>query len=258
MLQSGIHDVMHFLGTSKLEWACLLTDVQRAIRKYYNPTMMLTFDCASPFLATANGQIYIQNETPDRGKWTYRMVPSVDELKYASDTRGFRDAVLADGIFKNFEDSPLTDGLLVNDVCTYAVGDTNKIGTIKVLKGEVDLDKEGQSFARRRLVTQLYVAETQQAGIALVMLFRWVITYGVILTLYKKLIDSMTLVLYLRCLYKSKFDRVLFRDVMEEIFSKTTKEESLAIIEKYYKVLDGYSRHTWRYWKEDCKCSYTL
>ena len=58
MLQSGIHDVMHFLGTSKLEWACLLTDVQRAIRKHYNPTMMLTFDCASPFLATANGQVF--------------------------------------------------------------------------------------------------------------------------------------------------------------------------------------------------------
>ncbi len=66
LLQSGIHDVMHFLGTSKLEWACLLTDVQRAIRKYYNPTMMLTFDCASPFLATANGQVYTSVETPDR------------------------------------------------------------------------------------------------------------------------------------------------------------------------------------------------
>ena len=70
----------------------MLTDVQRAIRKYYNPTMMLTFDCASPFLATANGQVYTSDETPDRGKWTYRMVPSVDELKYATDTRTFKDA----------------------------------------------------------------------------------------------------------------------------------------------------------------------
>jgi hypothetical protein len=143
LLQSGIHDVMHFLGTSKLEWATLLTDVQRAVRKHYNPTFMITFDCASPFLATANGQIYTSNETPEKGKWTYRMVPSVDELKYASDTRGFKDAVLQDGIFKKFEDSPLTDGLLVNDICTYAVGDTNKIGTIKVTKGGVDLDKAG-------------------------------------------------------------------------------------------------------------------
>jgi truncated hemoglobin YjbI len=36
-------------------------------------------------------------------------------------------------------------------------------------------------------------------------------------------------------LVDEKFDRVLFRDVMEEIFSKTTKEESLATIEKYTK-----------------------
>ena len=47
-------------------------------------------------LATANGQIYIQNETPDRGsKWTYRMVPSVDDKKYATDNRTFKDAVIA-------------------------------------------------------------------------------------------------------------------------------------------------------------------
>ena len=144
LLQSGIHDVMHFLGTSKLEWATLLTDVQRAVRKHYNPTFMVTFDCASPFLATANGQIYTSNETPDKGKWTYRMVPSVDELKYATDTRTFKDATLQDGIFKTFEDSPLSDGLLVNDICTYAKGDRNKIGTPKVSAGEVELDKNDE------------------------------------------------------------------------------------------------------------------
>ena len=53
LLEKGVHDVMHFLGTSKLEWAVLLTDVQRAIRKYHNPNFMITFDCASPFLASA-------------------------------------------------------------------------------------------------------------------------------------------------------------------------------------------------------------
>ena len=53
LLEKGIHDVMHFLGTSKLEWATLLTDVQRAVRKYHNENFTITFDCASPFLATA-------------------------------------------------------------------------------------------------------------------------------------------------------------------------------------------------------------
>jgi uncharacterized protein (DUF608 family) len=53
---------MHFLGTSKLEWATLLTDVQRAVRKYHNPNFTISFDCASPFLATANGMIYYRGE----------------------------------------------------------------------------------------------------------------------------------------------------------------------------------------------------
>ena len=48
LLEKGVHDVMH-LGTSKLEWAVLLTDIQRAVRKYHNENFMITFDCASPF-----------------------------------------------------------------------------------------------------------------------------------------------------------------------------------------------------------------
>ena len=234
MLQSGIHDVMHFLGTSKLEWACLLTDVQRAIRKHYNPTMMLTFDCASPFLATANGQIYIQNETPDRGKWTYRMVPSVDELKYASDTRGFKDAVLADGIFKNFEDSPVTDGLLINDVCTYAVGDTNKIGTIKVLKGDVDLDKEGNPLLDADGNTTVRGRDSTSWDS-----FSYAIQMGHNVWSHINAVQEANRQydagVIPKMLVQEQFDRVLFRDVMEEIFSADSKEASLALIDKYSK-----------------------
>jgi hypothetical protein len=122
LLEKGQHDWMHFLGTSKLEWATLLTDIQRAVRKYHNENFTISFDCASPFLATANGQIYIQTETPDRKKWVYRMVPSADDKKYATDTRLFQDAVIQDGIFKNFATSPLMDGVLMKDVCIYGAG----------------------------------------------------------------------------------------------------------------------------------------
>lgn len=128
LLETGQHDWMHFLGTSKLEWACLLTDIQRAVRKYHNPNFTISFDCASPFLATANGQIYIQTETEDRSKWVYRMVPSADDKKYASDTRLFKDAVIQDNIFDNFESSPLIDQVQMKDICIYAPGDLNKIG----------------------------------------------------------------------------------------------------------------------------------
>ena len=70
LLQEGIHDWMHFLGTSKLEWALLLTDIQRAVRKYVNPNFTISFDCASPFLATANGQVYHAIDLPHEGKWS--------------------------------------------------------------------------------------------------------------------------------------------------------------------------------------------
>ena len=234
LLKQGLHDVMHFLGTSKLEWATLLTDVQRAVRKYYNPNFMITFDCASPFLATANGQIYIQNETPDRSKWTYRMVPSVDELKYATDTRGFRDAVLQDGIFENFEDSPLTDGLLINDICTYAPGDTNKIGGIKVSKGGVELDKEGNPVLDEKSNPVIRKRDSTSWDS-----FSYAIQMGHNVWSHINAVQEANRQydagVIPKMLVQEQFDRILFRDVMEEIFSKTSKEESLEVIEKYSK-----------------------
>ena len=122
LLEEGLHDWMHFLGTSKLEWACLLTDIQRAVRRYHNPNFTVSFDCASPFLASANGQIYIQTEIENKSKWTYRMVPSVDDKKYATDTRRFRDAVLQDNLFKAFTESPISQRCTIKDICIYKDG----------------------------------------------------------------------------------------------------------------------------------------
>jgi hypothetical protein len=185
-------------------------------------------------LATANGQVYTSNETPDRGKWTYRMLPSVDELKYATDTRTFKDATTQDGIFKVFEDSPLTDGLLVNDICTYAKGDRNKIGVPKVSAGEVELDKNdnpvldpsGNQIVRKKDSTSwdsfsyaIQMGHNVWTHVNAVQEANRQYDAGVI--------PSM--------LVQEKFDRITFRDVVEEIFSKTTKEESLEVIDKYSK-----------------------
>jgi hypothetical protein len=128
LLQKGQHDWMHFLGTSKLEWATLLTDIQRAVRKYHNENFTISFDCASPFLATANGQIYINTETEHNEKWVYRMQASADDKKYATDTRLFKDAVIQDKIFDKFESSPIIDQVAIKDICIYAPGDLNKNG----------------------------------------------------------------------------------------------------------------------------------
>ena len=128
LLQQGLHDWMHFLGTSKLEWAVLLTDIQRAVRRYANPDFTISFDCASPFLATANGQLYHNIVTENRGKWSYQMSPTADNKKYSTDSRLFGDAVRQDKIHSAFEDSPISTRLKISDICHYAPGMLNKIG----------------------------------------------------------------------------------------------------------------------------------
>jgi hypothetical protein len=122
LLQEGVHDWMHFLGTSKLEWAVLLTVIQRAIRKYVNPAFTISFDCASPFLATANGQVYYENVFPHDDKWSYRMAPSADDKRYATDTRPWAQGVVADGIYDNWQDSPVSKMLTMRDICIYKPG----------------------------------------------------------------------------------------------------------------------------------------
>jgi hypothetical protein len=122
LLQEGVHDWMHFLGTSKLEWAVLLTVIQRAVRKYVNPAFTISFDCASPFLATANGQVYYENVFPHDDKWSYRMAPSADDKRYATDTRPWSQGVVADGIYPRWQNSPVSDLLTMQDICIYKPG----------------------------------------------------------------------------------------------------------------------------------------
>jgi hypothetical protein len=195
---------MHFLGTSKLEWATLLTDVQRAVRKHHNENFTITFDCASPFLATANGQIYIQNETEDRKKWTYRMVPSVDDKKYASDNRLFRTATLQDGIFKNFEDSPITSELKVSDVCIYPPGAVNKIGKV----GKTSWDSFSYAIQMGHNVWS-HVNAVQEAN--------------------RRYDNGFVPAM----LVQERFDRVFFRDIVEEIFATDDKEKALELVDEH-------------------------
>jgi hypothetical protein len=193
---------MHFLGTSKLEWACLLTDIQRAVRKYVNPAFTISFDCASPFLASANGQIYIQTEIEDRSKWVYRMVPSVDDKKYAKDTRKFSDAVLQDGRFSNFTDSPVSNRIQINDVCYYAPGMLNKIGK----EGRTSWDSFSYAIQMGHNVWS-HINSVQEAN-----------------RQYDQGVTPKMLV-------QETFERVYFKDVVDSIFAAKTRAEAEQIIE---------------------------
>jgi hypothetical protein len=128
LLEKGTHDWMHFLGTSKLEWATLLTDLQRSIRKYHNENFTISFDCASPFMANAKGLVYDQLRIEHEAKWTYSMASGIDDKKYATDTRLYGDVARDDNIIPKFTDSHISKHMMVKDICYYKPGDVNLIG----------------------------------------------------------------------------------------------------------------------------------
>jgi hypothetical protein len=206
LLEQGQHDWMHFLGTSKLEWAVLLTDIQRAVRKYHNPNFTISFDCASPFLATANGQIYINTETEDRTKWVYRMQASADDKKYATDSRLFKDAVLQDGIFEKFESSPIIDQLEMKDICIYAPGDLNKNGK----EGKTSWDSFSYALMMGHNVW-MHLNAVQEAN------------------------RQYDLGKLPAMLVDERFDRVYYKDLVDTIFACDNRDDANAIIEYYSK-----------------------
>ena len=204
LLEKGVHDFMHFLGTSKLEWATLLTDIQRAVRKYHNENFTITFDCASPFLATANGQIYCELETKDRTKWVYRMVPSIDDKALSTDTTPFGQAFVREGKHGSFKDSPITQGLQAKDVCIYGPGDLNKIGK----EGKTSWDSFSYAIQMGHNVWS-HINAVQEAN---------------------RQYDTGTIP---AMLVDESFDRLFFRDVVEAIFATSNRDEAEAVIEEF-------------------------
>jgi hypothetical protein len=115
LLEKGERDLIHVLGTSKLEWACMLTAIKRKMQQHVNSNLEITFDCASPFLATAYGQVYTQHvHRSDR--FSYIMDKAVDDKRLANSNIPFPWA------------SPIGERLTMGDLCYYAPGDLNKLG----------------------------------------------------------------------------------------------------------------------------------
>jgi len=204
LLKEGVHDWMHFLGTSKLEWAILLTDIQRAVRKYVNPAFTISFDCASPFLATANGQVYHHIDLPDREKWCYRMSPIVDDKKYATDTRQFGPAVLADGLIDHFDESPISRQLQMKDVCIYKPGDLNKVGK----EGKTSWDSFSYALLMGHNVW-MHIEAVQRAN---------------------REYDAGR---FPAMMWNQHGDHARFRDIVDAIFATPDRAEAQAIIEHY-------------------------
>jgi hypothetical protein len=204
LLQEGVHDWMHFLGTSKLEWAVLLTVIQRAVRKYVNPNFTISFDCASPFLATANGQVYFENVFENNSKWSYRMAPTADDKKYATDTRAWGTSIVADGVVPRWEDSPISKLLKMKDICIYRPGDLNKNGK----EGKTSWDSFSYALLMGHNVW-MHLTAVQEAN---------------------RRFDAGEHPAMMR---RSTGDYAYFEDIVEDIFTAPSREQAESIIEKY-------------------------
>ena len=229
LLQEGIHDWMHFLGTSKLEWAVLLTDIQRAVRKYVNPAFTISFDCASPFLATANGQVYHHIDLPHNDKWCYRMSPIVDDKKYSLDTRPYGQAVVADGLIEHFDESPISKLMTMKDICIY------KPGTRKT-----DAELNGEEFDPNNM-NHFHVApdlnkigkngKTSWDSFSYALLMGHnVWTHIEAVQRANRAYDSGT---WPNMMWNEKGDHARFKDIVDAIFATPDRAEAEAIIEHY-------------------------
>jgi hypothetical protein len=205
-MQQGKHDWLHVLGTSKLEWAILLTIVQRAIRRHVNPDFTISFDCASPFLATANGLFYYDVVLPHKGKWSYKMKDGIDDKKYSQDTRKWRDVVFTDfpDKYENFIDSPISKLCEMKDICIYSPGDLNKIGK----EGRTSWDSFSYFLQMAHNVwTHIYAV--QEAN---------------------RQFDQGN---YPSMLRRDHGNHEFFQDIVEDIFVSQSLSKALEIIDKY-------------------------
>jgi len=202
LLQEGKHDLIHCLGTSILEYAVLFTDIQRAVRKYHNPKLQITFDCASPFFSAAKGLAYFNTSIEHNKKWSYSMEKTAEKKSYANDTRKFRDAVLQDGIHKVFTDSPVTDRMLLKDLCYRGQGFIGQHGK----ETKTSWDTLSYTLLQSHNVYQ-HIYAVQEAN------RRY--EQGVI----PKMIMNET------------FERIRFSEIVDEIFSLNDRQKSLDLID---------------------------
>lgn len=206
LLEPGKHDLIHCLGTSILEYAVLFSDIQRAIRKHHNPNLQITFDCASPFFSAAKGLAYFQNNIEHDSKWSYSMEKTAENKDYAVDNRKFSIAVLQDGVHKTFQDSPVTDRMLVRDLCYRGHGFIGAHGK----ETKTSWDTLSYTLLQAHNVYQHIVA-VQEGN-----------------KLYDQgVIPSMVM--------NEIFEKIKFGDIVEAIFALKDKEKSLNLIDKYDK-----------------------
>ena len=139
------------------------------------------------------------------------MEKTAEKKEYASDTRKYRDAVLAEGIHKLFTDSPVTDKLLLKDMCYRGhgfLGQHNK-------ETKTSWDTLSYTLIQSHNVW-MHMNAVQEAN-----------------RQYEQgVVPSM--------LMSQRFEKILFKDIIDQVFACKTKDESIALIEKHEKLWEQF------------------
>jgi hypothetical protein len=117
---------IHFLGTAQLDWSCYLTQIQRQIRKHINEEITISFDCASPFIATAHGLVYTNAQHTNK-RWSVIMDKAPDNKSLSGSDIPFP-----------FE-SEIGRRLIMEDIAYYDVG-------VRKTDAELGVDSKGKQI----------------------------------------------------------------------------------------------------------------
>lgn len=109
-------DWIHFLGIGRLDWSCFLTSIERQLRKHYNPSINISFDAASPFVAAGGYALSYNYNYFKPDQLTYAMGSGIDSKKL----KGKKIAMPFQG--------PIMERLYASDICVMGPGDLNKHG----------------------------------------------------------------------------------------------------------------------------------
>lgn len=131
------------------------------------------------------------------------MEKTAENKNYANDNRKFSDAVLADGIHDVFTDSPITDRMLVKDLCYRGHGFINQQGK----ETKTSWDTLSYTLLQAHNVYQ-HITAVQEAN-----------------RKYETgIMPKMVM---------SKFDDNHFGSIIEEIFSLNDRKKSLDLIKQH-------------------------
>jgi hypothetical protein len=134
------------------------------------------------------------------------MEKTAENKDYANDNRKFRDAVLADGIHKQFTDSPVTDRMLLKDLCYRGHGFLGAHGK----ETKTSWDTLSYTLLQAHNVYQ-HITAVQEAN-----------------RRYETGIMPKMLM--------NKFEPMHFGDIVDEVFRLNDRDKSLELIKKHSKL----------------------